>query len=86
MSDQIVISANGTHQALRRDLCDLIARYEGRDVSVHAALAVAAQLCGQLILMHDPEQHSIDDLMDVVHRNIVIGNQDALEQAQERLQ
>ena len=71
------VSANSDHQALRRDLIDLIRKRHG-GLSAQEVLAVAAQLVGQILLMQDREHLDPQSAMDLINRNIVLGNQAAL--------
>lgn len=51
---------------------------EGRDIDAPIILAIAAQLVGQLIAVQDQSRWTREACMDLVCRNIEIGNREAV--------
>lgn len=64
------------HQALHTAFCRAI-ETTGKDMDAMDILAVASQFVGQLIAMQDASLNA-DSVMQMVHQNMVTGNQTAI--------
>lgn len=66
------------HEACRLALVDLLREYE--DLGQLELLAIASALVGQLLAMQDQTAHTIEQLMDLIGKNMESGNQHVVEQ------
>lgn len=71
------INANICHETLRLELIALLRKHT-EHLSAIEVLATAAHMVGQIIAMQDQRKISPSDAMDVVHKNIEIGNREMI--------
>lgn len=67
------------HEVAYQDLCALVSRH-ANELSALELLAVAANMLGKLVAMQDQRQVSPAQAMEVVSRNIELGNRQVLDQ------
>ena len=73
-----IMQPSPVHEAFRTDLLDLLRKHAG-DLSADAVLALSAYAVGQIIAAQDKEKMTPDQAMDLVSKNIQMGNAHALE-------
>lgn len=72
-------------QAIRKEVLDLlIKRSAEKDIPPQQILAILAYTVGQCILMLDQTKFTPEMAMEIVNRNILKGNTDALKQAMDQ--
>jgi hypothetical protein len=75
MADRMkTLKAGAADNALRADICALIARHLIPDTP-ERCLAIAAQVVGQVLAMQDQRKMTTDQAMSIVIANIETGNQ-----------
>jgi hypothetical protein len=78
-----VIVADPKYEVAYQGLMDLLKKHAD-EMTALEMLAVAANMVGKLIAMQDQRKVSSDMAMDVVARNLEIGNRQALASLRER--
>ena len=78
-----MIVADPKYEVAYQELNDLL-RKHADEMTALEMLAVAANMVGKLIAMQDQRKVSSDMAMDVVARNLEIGNRQALASLRER--
>lgn len=71
--------AKPEHEVVYQDLCKLIARHAEKMTPLEV-LAVAANMVGKLVAMQDQRKTSVAMAMEVVSRNIEVGNKAVIDQ------
>lgn len=71
--------AKPEHEVVYQDLCALIARHADKMTPLEV-LAVAANMVGKLVAMQDQRKTSVAMAMEVVSRNIEVGNKAVIDQ------
>jgi hypothetical protein len=72
------IDPTNRHQALKADL-DEVMRKHGEHLTAQEILAVAAQVVGMVVAYQDATKMTTESCMEIVLRNIEIGNHVAIE-------
>lgn len=70
---------NQKHEALHQDLVDVLKKHTG-ELSSAEVLAVASVMVGQIIALQDQRTMSPEKAIEIVMRNIELGNAGVLEQ------
>lgn len=71
--------AKPEHEIAYQDLCALIGRHADKMTPLEV-LAVAANMVGKLVAMQDQRKTSVAMAMEVVSRNIEVGNKAVIDQ------
>lgn len=71
-------STNCEHEDLYQDLCRLLDKHTKR-LTRPEILAVASNMLGKLVALQDNTVMSSEEAMEIVVRNLQIGNQQAVE-------
>lgn len=71
-------SADVAHQAAYADICTILRKHAGT-LSGLEVLAIAANIVGKLVALQDQRTVTPAQAMEVVARNIELGNREALE-------
>jgi len=74
----VMIPANAQVDAFHHDLNELLRKHAGH-LRAEELLAVSAQVVGQIIAFQDRRVFSQNQVMQIVQRNLVLGNQAACE-------
>jgi hypothetical protein len=72
------IAVDKTHVAFREELIAVMKKY-GDDLSAIELLAVTSVLLGQMIAVQDQTKYTSKQIMDLVAKNIELGNQEAVD-------
>lgn len=72
-----IVTPNATHHAFRSDAIDLLNKHAG-NLDASETLALAAHLVGQILAMQDQRTMTSNRAMEIVARNIEIGNAEAV--------
>jgi len=81
MKERTVLTT-AAHRAFRDDAIELLRKHAGA-LDAKDMLALSAHLCGQIIAMQDQRTMLPATAMEIVARNIEIGNADAISQISE---
>jgi len=65
---------NETHEAARQAMLETLRPFAG-EMSIIELVAVASQFLGQLVAMQDGRVYTLEQINDVVTKNIELGNQ-----------
>lgn len=65
------------HQALWEDLTEVIQKHS--KVGGQEILAILSQMVGQVIAMQDSNVITVKIAMEIVHRNMMVGNESAIQ-------
>ena len=76
-----IVTAKPEHEVAYQDICALVNRHADKVDSLQL-LAIAANMLGKLIAFQDQRTVSPGRAMDVVARNLKLGNQQALAEVQ----
>lgn len=71
------VEPTALHHAFRDELVELLRKHTS-ELDAKEVLAIAAHTVGQIIAMQDQRTMTIEIAMEIVARNIEIGNGDAL--------
>jgi hypothetical protein len=71
------VKTNPKHEAAYQDLVAIVRKYEG-ELSPSELLAIAANLTGKLVALQDQRTMTPELAMEIVSRNLELGNQQAL--------
>ena len=74
-----VHTAKPEHEIAYQDLCALVNKHADKMTALEL-LAVAANMLGKLIALQDQRKVSTDMAMEVVARNIEVGNKQAVQE------
>lgn len=72
------IAVDKTHVAFREELICVMKKY-GDDLSAIELLAITSVLLGQMIAVQDQTKYTSRQIMDLVAKNIELGNQEAVD-------
>lgn len=75
-----IIPANDDAQTFYADLNSLLRKHAGH-LRAEELLAISAQVVGQIMTFQNGRAFSQDQLMEIVKRNMLLGNRAALETA-----
>ena len=73
--------ANPEHEIAYKDLCALVGKHADSITAIEM-LAIASNLVGKLIALQDQRTMTRDTAMEVVIRNIELGNRQAIAQVE----
>lgn len=73
------ISTGVDHDALRRDVLDILAKH-GKNLSAEEMLALLANMTGQMAAMMDQRRFTPKQVAELIHENIRYGNQAVADQ------
>ena len=73
--------ANPEHEVAYKELCALVGKHAASITAIEM-LAIASNLVGKLIALQDQRTMTRDTAMEVVIRNIELGNRQAVEQVE----
>jgi hypothetical protein len=74
-----VITAKPEHEVAYQDLCALVSKHADK-VSAYELLAIAANMLGKLVALQDQRIVTTVDALELISRNVEIGNQQVIEQ------
>jgi hypothetical protein len=77
-----IYQTNPEHEVAFQELCDLV-RKHSEDLSALEVLAVAANVVGKLVAMQDQRTTTPEVAMEIVARNIELGNEQVLQHLQD---
>lgn len=63
------------HKNIRKDLRLVIHKHMPQGATAELVLAIASQIVGQLLAMHDQRKHTPAEMVQLVQANIEAGNQ-----------
>jgi hypothetical protein len=72
------IAVDKTHVAFREELIGVMKKY-GDDLSAIELLAITSVLLGQMIAVQDQTKYTSKQIMDLVAKNLELGNQEAVD-------
>ncbi|MDE2426348.1 MAG: hypothetical protein KGO96_10635 [Elusimicrobia bacterium] len=73
-----VVTARPEHEVTYQELADLLKRRADKGISALEVLAIAANMVGKLVAMQDQRSVTPEMAMEVVARNVEVGNQQVI--------
>jgi len=76
----VIIKPGDEHEVIYQDLVALVVGRHRDKVSAVEMLAIAANMIGKLAAMQDPRTLTAEQVIDIIIKNIEVGNQQIIDQ------